>query len=141
MDGPRRSVTSGRYRGRGADPTRCGPVVRDAMMHSPVMAARKLHFFYGGRAQRDICGEAELRELPGFAERLFYYPSLSMPDAADNWRGHVGFVHEHVLPSIGGVPADYEFYFAGPAVMTQATQRLLMQNKVPMSQMHFDQFY
>ena len=112
-----------------------------AMMHSPAMAARKLHFFYGGRAQRDICGEAELRELPGFAERLFYYPSLSMPDAADNWRGHVGFVHEHVLPTIGGVPADFEFYFAGPAVMTQATQRLLMQNKVPLSQMHFDQFY
>lgn len=112
-----------------------------AMMHSPAMAARKLHFFYGGRAQRDVCGEAELHALPGFAERLFYYPSLSMPDAGDSWSGHVGFVHENVLPTIDGMPADHEFYFAGPPVMTQATQRLLMQNKVPLSQMHFDQFY
>lgn len=114
-----------------------------AMMHSPVMAGRKLHFFYGGRALRDLCGEAELRELPGFADRLFYYSSLSMheADADVSWNGHVGFVHENVLPTIGGAPADHEYYFAGPAAMTQATQRLLMQNKVPLSQMHFDQFY
>ena len=112
-----------------------------AIMNSPAMAARKLHFFYGGRALRDICGEAELRALPGFAERLFYYPSLSTPDADVGWNGHVGFVHENVLPTIGGMPAAYEYYFAGPPAMTQATQRLLMQNKVPLSQMHFDQFY
>lgn len=112
-----------------------------AMMHSPAMAARKLHFFYGGRALRDICGEAELRELPGFGKRLFYYPSLSMTEADADWRGHTGFVHENVLPTIGGIPAAHEFYFAGPPAMTQATQRLLMQNKVPLSQMHFDQFY
>ena len=112
-----------------------------AMMHSPTMAARKLHFFYGGRALRDICGEAELRELPDFAERLFYYPSLSMPEADASWNGHVGFVHENVLPTIGGTPTEYVYYFAGPPAMTQATQRLLMQNKVPLTQMHFDQFY
>jgi toluene monooxygenase electron transfer component len=112
-----------------------------AMTRHPAMAARKLHFFYGGRASRDLCGEAELRELPGFAARLFYYPSLSTPDADTSWSGHAGFVHENVLPTIGGTPADYEYYFAGPAAMTQATQRLLMQNKVPLSQMHFDQFY
>ena len=112
-----------------------------AMMVSPTMAARKLHFFYGGRARRDICGEAELRELPEFAERLFYHPSLSMQDAEAGWSGHVGFVHENVLPTIRGTPTDYEYYFAGPPAMTQATQRLLMQNKVPLTQMHFDQFY
>ena len=112
-----------------------------AMMRSPAMVSRKLHFFYGGRALQDICGEAELRELPGFAERLFYYPSLSMPDADTNWTGHVGFVHENVLPTIGGNPPEYEYYFAGPPAMTQATQRLLMQSKVPLTQMHFDQFY
>ena len=112
-----------------------------AMMRSPAMASRQLHFFYGGRAQRDICGEAELRELPGFAERLFYHPSLSMPEADTSWTGHVGFVHENVLPTIGGSLPDYEYYFAGPPAMTQATQRLLMQSKVPLTHMHFDQFY
>ena len=112
-----------------------------AMMRKPAMAARKLHFFYGGRALRDICGETELRALPGFGERLLYYPSLSIAEPGDNWNGHTGFVHENVLTTVGGAPADYEYYFAGPPAMTQATQRLLIQNKVPLSQMHFDQFY
>ncbi|HEX9392318.1 MAG TPA: 2Fe-2S iron-sulfur cluster-binding protein [Usitatibacteraceae bacterium] len=112
-----------------------------AMMGTPAMAARKLHFFYGGRTRRDLCGETELRELPGYGQRLFYYPSLSMPETGDGWSGHGGFVHENVLSTIGGTPADFEYYFAGPPAMTQAIQRLLMQNKVPLSQMHFDQFY
>ena len=112
-----------------------------AMMRSPAMASRKLHFFYGGRTRRDLCGESELRELPGFAERLFYHSSLSIADEDASWTGHVGFVHENVLPTIGGNPPDYEYYFAGPPAMTQATQRLLMQSKVPLTQMHFDQFY
>ena len=112
-----------------------------AMMASPRMAARKMHFFYGGRTERDICGEAELRELPGFGERLFYYPSLSMAEESDDWQGHCGFVHENVLATIAGVPAEFEYYFAGPPAMTQATQRMLMKNKVPLSQMHFDAFY
>ena len=112
-----------------------------AMMYSPTMTARKLHFFYGGRSLRDICGETELRELPGFAERLSYYPSLSMSGVETGWNGHIGFVHENVLRTISGMPADYEYYFAGPPAMTQATQRLLMQNKVPLTQIHFDQFY
>ena len=42
---------------------------------------------------------------------------------------------------IGGTPPEYEYYFAGPPAMTQATQRLLLQSKVPLTQMHFDQFY
>jgi toluene monooxygenase electron transfer component len=112
-----------------------------AMMHSPAMSARKLHFFYGGRALRDLCGEAELRELPGYGERLRYHPSLSMPEDGSAWGGHCGFVHENVLPTIGGAAADHEYYFAGPPAMTQAIQRLLMQSKVPLAQMHFDQFY
>ena len=112
-----------------------------AMMASPRMAARKMHFFYGGRTERDICGEAVLRELSGFGERLFYHPSLSMTEEGDGWTGHRGFVHENVLAMIGGVPAEFEYYFAGPPAMTQATQRMLMKNKVPLSQMHFDAFY
>lgn len=114
------------------------------MMHSAAMADRTLHFFYGGRARRDLCGQAELAALPGFGTRLQYHPVLSMPEPGEAWHGLSGFVHEQVLPTLstlGGMAADYEYYFAGPPVMTQATQRLLMQNKVPLSQMHFDQFY
>lgn len=112
-------------------------------MRSAALAGRKLHFFYGGRGPDDICGEAELRELPGFGERLHYYPTISMPerDGEKKWQGRIGLVHEQVFSTLSGPPEAYEYYFAGPPPMTQAVQRLLIQNKVPFGQMHFDQFF
>ena len=44
---------------------------------SGMLKTRHLHFFYGGRTPRDICGEDFLRELPGFGDTLpsfeFYF--------------------------------------------------------------------
>ncbi len=113
------------------------------MARTPALAQRKLHFFYGGRGPRDICGEPMLRELPGFGERLFYHPIVSMPelDATGEWRGEVGLVHELAARTLGTALAAHEVYFAGPPAMTQAVQRMLLQHKVPLSQMHFDRFF
>jgi toluene monooxygenase electron transfer component len=110
---------------------------------NPAMAARKLHFFYGGRGPRDICGEDMLRALPGFGERFLYYPVLSMPelDLDKTWQGRIGLVHEHALEVLGERLPEHEFYFAGPPPMVQAVRRMLMQKKVPLSQIHFDQFF
>src|SRR5450830_933944 len=36
---------------------------------SGLLKTRQLHFFYGGRTPRDICGDTFLRELPGFGDR------------------------------------------------------------------------
>ncbi len=110
----------------------------------PAMASRKLHFFYGGRGPQDVCGEDMLRALPGFGERLFYYPSISMPelDVDHTWRGRVGFVHKVAEEALGASLPNYEFYFAGPPPMAQAVQlMLLQQHKVPQQQIHFDQFF
>jgi toluene monooxygenase electron transfer component len=84
-----------------------------------------------------------LRELPGFGERLFYYSAISVPelDTAGTWRGKVGFVHEYAKEVLGERLRDYEYYFAGPPAMTKAVQRMLIQAKVPFSQIHFDQFF
>ena len=114
-----------------------------AAMRSRTLAQRELHFFYGGRGPRDICGETELRELQGFGSRLHFYPTISMPglDVEKEWRGHVGLVHEQVFPVLAAPAGAYEYYFAGPPPMTTAVQRLLIQNKVPFAQMHFDQFF
>lgn len=110
---------------------------------SSILRERKLHFFFGGRGSRDICGESELRALPVFGERLFFHPSISTreQDGEGTWSGPVGFVHEHVLATLAVPAAGFEFYFAGPPPMTKATQRMLMQARVPFPQMHFDQFY
>lgn len=110
----------------------------------PALAARKVHFFYGGRGPRDVCGEDMLRALPGYGERFLYYPAISMPelDVEQTWRGRVGFIHEVAAETLGAAIAGYEFYFAGPPPMAQAVQlMLLQQHKVPHEQIHFDQFF
>ncbi len=109
----------------------------------PTMAGVKLHLFYGGRAARDICGEDMLAALPGYGERFFFHPIISMPDAdsAAAWPGAVGFVHELAQQVLGASLAEHEIYFAGPPAMAQAVQRMLMEQKVPGTQVHYDAFY
>ena len=114
-----------------------------AAVRSPALAARRIHFFYGGGGPQDLCGETELRALPGFGERLHYYPVISVPklDGESQWPGRIGLVHEQVLSTLPAPPDAYEYYFAGPPPMTTAVQRLLVQHKIPIAQMHFDQFF
>lgn len=117
-------------------------ITRAAALHQ-TLGTRNIHFLYGGRAPRDICGEQQLRELPGFDQRIKYYPvisDLSDPASAD-WAGHTGFVHDAALTLFSGELADYEIYFAGPPVMGEAVQMMLYQQKVPQDQIHFDKFY
>ena len=108
----------------------------------PKLAARKVHVFYGARTHRDLCGETEICALPGFGERLFFHPALSMVDAdAPAWPGKTGFIHEIARDFIGERWADFEYYFAGPPAMAEAVQKMLIEKRVPYPQVHFDSFY
>ncbi len=107
------------------------------------LADRHVYFFYGGRGPADICGEDVLTALPQLQGRYTYVPVISEPGGCDpeSWTGCTGFVHEAVADILGETLPAYEFYFAGPPAMAVAVQRLLIDAKVPMAQMHFDQFY
>ncbi|MBP0592162.1 2Fe-2S iron-sulfur cluster binding domain-containing protein [Paraburkholderia sp. LEh10] len=110
----------------------------------PALAGVQLHFLYGGRTPRDICGRDMLASLPGFDERIRFEAAVSDAapgDACDPWTGHVGFVHELADAMFGERLRDMEIYFAGPPAMGQAIQRTLLARKVPFEQVHFDQFY
>jgi toluene monooxygenase electron transfer component len=108
----------------------------------PKLAGRKIHVFYGARTHRDLCGETELCALPGFGERLFFYPALSMVDAdAPQWTGKTGFIHEIARDFIGERWPEFEYYFAGPPAMAEAVQKMLIEKRVPYPQVHFDSFY
>jgi len=112
--------------------------------HAGILGDRQLHFFYGARTPRDVCGEDFLRELPGYGERIHYYPVVSQPaeDAQAIWRGATGFVHEQVKRVLGPQLAQFEFYFAGPPPMTQSLQEMLMlEHRVPFEQVHFDRYF
>lgn len=103
---------------------------------------RKLYFFYGARTPRDVCGQDMLAELAGFGERILYFPVVSLPGEDGEWRGETGFVHDFVARALPGKLSGFEFYFAGPPPMTQALQEMLMiGNRVPFEQIHFDRFY
>ena len=109
---------------------------------SDKLKGRKLHFIYGGRTPADICGEDMLKELRGYGVDLHYYPVVSMADAAQNggWTGLTGFVHDVAAQTFGDGLKDMEIYFAGPPMMAEAVMRLVVEKKIPPTQVHYDQF-
>lgn len=110
---------------------------------SAALSQRRLHFVYGARLPQDVCGLDMLEALPGWKQRGSYQAAVSgLTDGQDTPAGCVrGFVHEAVDQLYGGQLADFEIYFAGPVLMAQAVLKLLVERKVPMAQVHFDQFY
>lgn len=117
-------------------------VVRGAV-REPALAGRRIHVFYGARTLRDVCGEAELAMLPGFGERITFQAVLSDSEAGPPgaWSGPTGFVHDYVREWAGDRMPGYEWYFAGPPLMAQAVQQMLIERRVPYPQVHFDSFY
>lgn len=111
-----------------------------AAVASDDLAGRHIHFFYGGRAPRDICGEDMLSALSGWGERIHYHAAVS-EEGHEGWSGQVGFVHDLVQRVLGERIAEHEVYFAGPPAMAQAAQKMLFDMKVPFDRVHFDQFY
>lgn len=107
----------------------------------PALADRRLDFFYGGRAVRDLAGHNDLQALTGFGDSIHYHAAISADDPDDGWDGYRGFVHALVSDRIGSRLADCEVYFAGPPAMGEAVQRMLLEHGVPGDQIHFDQFY
>ena len=110
---------------------------------SEALAGRAIHFVYGGRAARDICGEPMLRDLPGFGTRLHYHPCASRPesDPASVWQGRCGLIHDATREIFGARLPEFEIYFAGPPAMAKAVLTMLHEMKVPQDQVHFDEFY
>jgi toluene monooxygenase electron transfer component len=109
---------------------------------APTLAKRRLDFFYGGRRAVDICGKELLEELPGFGKTIHFHPVVSDgSEADDGWGGYRGFVHEIAYGLFADRLANREIYFAGPQMMAEAIQKMLLDLAVPAEQIHFDQFY
>jgi toluene monooxygenase electron transfer component len=114
-----------------------------AASRSQALRDREIHFVYGGRGARDICGEPMLRELPGFGTRIHYYPCASRPqdDPQNVWQGRCGLIHQVAREIFGDRLLDFEIYFAGPPAMAKAVLTMFYEMKVPQGQVHYDQFY
>lgn len=123
------------------------PVVSIArgLVETESMAGVDLHLFYGGRGPADLCGQKELEALPGYGERLHYYPAISMPelDREGTWTGYVGFVHELVKETFSIEKLqNCEFYTAGPPPMINAIMQMLAgECGVAPDRIHYDSFF
>jgi toluene monooxygenase electron transfer component len=111
-----------------------------AAMVEPQLAGRQLHFIYGGRTPADLCGQDMLAALPGWGTRLHWRGFVSTPQPAGS-ASEVAFVHQAALALHGEKLKNMEIYFAGPPLMANAVQRMLLDAGVPPDQTHFDQFY
>jgi toluene monooxygenase electron transfer component len=117
-------------------------VARGAL-NSPKLQNQRLHFVYGARTTRDVCGLDMLETLDAWSARGQYQAVISGATAdAPLQEGQLqGFAHDAVNAMWGDRLADMEVYFAGPPLMAQSLIKVLVDRKVPMDQVHFDQFY
>ncbi len=115
-----------------------------AFAETEALKDKTLHFVYGGRRVQDVCGEDALKVLPGYGERILYYPVISMPEKdpeAANWTGRTGLITDAAKEIFGDKLGEHEIYFAGPPAMARAVMQIVMEQKVPPGQIHFDEFY
>lgn len=115
-----------------------------AVASDPRFDGRRVLFFYGGRGPADICVPELLEADPALKGRVELFAAISDGEApgAAEWSGERGFIHELVRRHLGESFAQYEYYFCGPPPMTDAVHRmLLLEAKVPASQLHFDRFF
>ncbi len=113
------------------------PMVSIAKAVAEKLSSRKLHVFYGGRETSDLCDASVLGTKA--AQKARFIAALSNPDGS--WAGPTGFLHDVVAGDMGGRLKDCEIYFAGPAVMSAAVQKMAHEAGVPQDQLHFDEFY
>ena len=100
--------------------------------------------FYGGRGPADVPAISRVLKSHHLERGLEWHPVVSVPALAEgtDWSGEFGFVHELLPRKLPKPLPEYEFYFAGPPPMIEATIRLLVaENKVPQPQLHFDRFF
>ncbi len=102
-----------------------------------MLGNRRLHFFYGCRQTADLVDAGVLGADLGGA--VSFTAALSEPGG--DWSGPTGFLHDVVRDTMGDRLKECEVYFAGPAVMSAAVQKMAYEAGVPQDRLHFDEFY
>jgi propane monooxygenase reductase component len=100
---------------------------------------RKATFFYGARGSRDLCFEAELRELERKLADFRYIPALSEPDVQDAWDGETGLITDVVKRHASDLTGAHA-YVCGPPPMVEAALPLLGQLGVEEKRIYYDKF-
>jgi propane monooxygenase reductase component len=102
---------------------------------------RKATFFYGARTKKDLCFEAELRELEGKLPDFRYIPALSEPgsEPGDEWDGETGLITDVVKRHASDLRGAHA-YVCGPPPMVEAALPLLATLGVEEKRIYYDKF-
>jgi propane monooxygenase reductase subunit len=100
---------------------------------------RRVTFYYGARAARDLCFEKELADLQARLPGLTYVPALSEAAAGDDWTGETGLITDVVVrrePDLAGKDA----YVCGPPPMVDAAMEVLTRLGCTTDHIFYDKF-
>lgn len=93
-----------------------------------------IHVLFGVRSQKDLFWKERLAELADKARNFSYEVTLSQPE--DGWKGLSGRVTAHI--QVHNV--DHHFYLCGSSPMVMDVRKMLLDNHIQASQMHFEIF-
>ena len=100
---------------------------------------RKIVFYYGARAARDLFYLDELRTLGERIPNFTFVIALSDPAPADGWMGETGFISDVVERHERDL-SDRDAYVCGPPPMVDAVLATLERHNVPIDRIFFDKF-
>ena len=104
---------------------------------------RKISFWYGARSRRELFYSELFDRLDAKYDNFSWQVALSAPEAADDWKGHTGFIHKVVHDQFlirHPDPQDCEYYLCGPPLMVKAVLAMLDDFGVEAESIHYDDF-
>lgn len=101
---------------------------------------RPVHLYFGVRGERDVYGEAELRDWQARHPSLEVHVVLSDEPGRGKPRRRVGLVTDAVRADFTHFQG-FNAYLAGPPAMVDAATELLSAGGVPARDIHADAFY
>ncbi len=104
---------------------------------------RKATFWYGGRSLRELFYTEQFEAIEKENPNFKFHVGLSEPLPQDNWKGHIGFIHQVIYDNYlknHPEPEEIEYYLCGPPMMNDAAQKMLDELGVPQEMIAFDDF-
>lgn len=100
---------------------------------------RKVKYFFGARAVRDLYYTEELMQLQKEFPNFEYIPALSEPLEEDHWEGATGLITD-VLDRMTGDLSDHEAYLCGSPGMIDACIKVLNKHDIKTENVYYDKF-
>jgi Na+-transporting NADH:ubiquinone oxidoreductase subunit F len=104
---------------------------------------RFVTYWYGARSKAEIFYEEDFRKIEKMFPNFKFHIALSEPRPEDQWKGHVGFIHQVIYDNYlkeHEAPEDIEYYMCGPGPMSNAVKKMLDSLGVPPEMLLFDDF-